>query len=69
VQGKTNQLGQYAAQTLPPGKYYVVAADELVDPTPESVGRLWKSRTRFQEVDLPPAGAAQVRIEPVAIGR
>jgi hypothetical protein len=69
VQGKTNQLGQYATQTLPPGKYYVVAADELLDPTPESIGRLWKSRTRFQEVDLPPAGAAQVKLEPGTIGR
>jgi len=64
VQGQTNQLGQYTSQTLPPGKYYVVAAEESVDPTPESIGRLWRSRNRYQEVDLPPAGSAQVRLQP-----
>lgn len=64
VQGQTNQAGQYTTQTLPPGKYYVVATQETVDPTPESIGRLWKSRNRYQEVDLPPAGSAQVKLEP-----
>jgi hypothetical protein len=64
VQGETNQLGQYTSQTLPPGKYYVVATGESVDPTPESMDRLWRSRNRFQEVDLPPAGSAQVKLEP-----
>jgi len=64
VQGGTNQMGQYTTQTLPPGKYYVVATDETVDPTPESIGRLWKSRNRYREVDLPPGGSAQVKLEP-----
>ncbi len=40
VQGQTNQAGQYMSQTLPPGKYYVVATEETVDPAPESIGRL-----------------------------
>jgi hypothetical protein len=64
VKGRTNQFGQYTTQTLAPGKYYVVATDESADPTPESIGRLWRSRHRFQEVDLPPAGSAQVKLEP-----
>lgn len=64
VQGLTNQAGQYTSQTLPPGKYYVVATEETIDPTPESIGRLWRSRNRYQEVDLPPAGSAQVKLEP-----
>jgi protocatechuate 3,4-dioxygenase beta subunit len=64
VNGQTNQLGQYTTQTLPPGKYYVVATEESVYPTPESIGRLWRSRNRYQEVDLPPAGVAQLRLEP-----
>ena len=64
VEGQTNQAGQYTTQTLPPGKYYVVATEESVDPTPESIDRLWRSRNRFQEVDLPPAGSAQVKLEP-----
>lgn len=64
VEGRTNQAGQYTTQTLPPGKYYVVAAEETVDPTPESVGRLWRSRNRYREVELPPFGSAQVKLEP-----
>jgi len=64
VQGQTNQMGQYTSQTLPPGKYYVMATEESVDPTPESMSRLWRSRNRYQEVELPPAGSAQVKLEP-----
>jgi hypothetical protein len=64
VKGQTDQLGQYTTQTLPPGKYYVVATEETVYPTPESIGRLWRSRNRYQEVDLPAAGSAQLRLEP-----
>jgi hypothetical protein len=64
VQGRTNQAGQYTSETLPPGKYYAVATEESVDPTPESMGRLWRARTRFQEVDLQPGGSAQVKLEP-----
>ncbi len=64
VQGQTNQIGQYTTQSLPPGKYFVVATEEIIDPTPESIGRLWRSRNRFQEVDLQPNGAAQVKVEP-----
>jgi hypothetical protein len=64
VQGQTDQSGQYTSQTLPPGKYYVMATQELVDPTPESIGKLSRARNRFQEVDLPPSGAAQIRLEP-----
>jgi hypothetical protein len=64
VQGQTNQAGQFTSQTVPPGKYYVVATEETVDATPESIGRLWRSRIRYKEVDLPPAGSAQVKLEP-----
>jgi hypothetical protein len=67
MNGQTNQAGQYATQTVPPGKYYVVATEDAVDATAESIGRLWKSRNRCQEVDLSPSGTAQVRLEPVKI--
>ena len=30
----------------------------------EGIGRLWRARNRFQEVDLPPAGSAEVKLEP-----
>jgi hypothetical protein len=64
VQGQTDQTGLYTSQTLPPGKYYVVATDETVDATLESIGRLWRSRNRFHDVTLPPGGTVQVRLEP-----
>ena len=64
AQGQTDQTGQYTTSTLPPGKYYVVAVEEPVDPTPESIGRLWRARNRYQEVTLPPGGAVQVKVEP-----
>jgi hypothetical protein len=64
VQGQTDQTGQFTTQTLAPGKYYAVATDQEIVPTPESIGLLWKSRNRFQEVDLQANGAAQVKVEP-----
>jgi hypothetical protein len=64
VQGQTNQLGQYTTQTLPSGKYYEVATEESVYPTPERIGWLWRARNRYREVDLPANGSAQVKLEP-----
>jgi hypothetical protein len=56
-------LGLYTTQTLPPGNY-LVATEESVHPTPESIGRLWRARNRYREVDLPPSGSTQVKLEP-----
>jgi hypothetical protein len=63
-QGETDQAGQCTTPTLAPGKYYIVAIDRPIDRSPETIGRLWRSRKRYREVDLPPAGSAQVRLEP-----
>ena len=41
-----------------------MATDESVDATPESIGRLWNARNRFQAVDLMPGATAQVKLEP-----
>jgi len=38
-----------------------------LDPTPESIGRLWRSGDRFKEVELPSKGTAQVSLDPVRI--
>ncbi len=61
----TDQLGQYKSATLAPGKYLVAASNDVIDATPESVNRIWRSRNRFREVDLAPNGSAQVTLEPV----
>jgi protocatechuate 3,4-dioxygenase beta subunit len=67
VSGRTDQAGQYTSDTLAPGKYYVAASAEPTDRTPESIGKLWRARNRFKEVDLPPNGAAQASLELVTI--
>jgi hypothetical protein len=67
VAGQTNQLGQYTSVTLAPGKYYVFASPDDYDATVESIGKLWRSRNRFTEVELPPNGTAQVSLMPVKL--
>src|SRR5271157_5199964 len=65
--GQTNQYGQYTSVTLPPGKYYVAASGDSMDATPEAIGKVWRSRNRFKEVELAPSGSAQVTLEPVKL--
>ncbi len=67
VRGVADQQGLYTSYTLAPGKYYVAATDDTVDYTPEQIGKLWRARNRFQEVDLAPSGSAQTTLEPVRI--
>jgi hypothetical protein len=67
VNGQTNQLGRYDSITLPPGKYYAGAIEDAVEYTPEAIGKLWRSRTKFKEVDLPPSGSAQMNLELVKV--
>ena len=59
--------GQYTSTTLAPGKYYAVATEDSYDATVESIGKLWRSRNRFTEVDVAPGGAALVTLEPVKL--
>lgn len=67
VTGQTDQAGRYTSQPLPPGKYYVAATQDSIDPTPESIAKLWRSRDRFKEVELTPKTATQVTLEPVRL--
>lgn len=67
VMGETDQLGIYTSHTLAPGKYYAAATAESLDATTESIGKLWRSRIRFKEVELTPGGSAQVTLEVVKI--
>jgi hypothetical protein len=67
VQGQTDQTGQYTSPTLAPGKYYAVATEDSYDATVESIGKLWRSRNRYKEVDVAPGAGALVNLEPVKI--
>jgi hypothetical protein len=61
--GQTDQLGQYKSGTLAPGKYYVVATNDSYDMTPESIGKLWQSHARYQEVELTANGSAALSLQ------
>jgi protocatechuate 3,4-dioxygenase beta subunit len=67
VTGQTDQLGRYASKTLAPGIYYVVASEEEFDASLESVGKLWRSRTTLQQVELAPNGSAHVNLQPAKL--
>lgn len=69
VTGQTDQTGQYRSRPIKPGKYLVIATDGRIDATPESIDNLWRSRNRFQEVELAPGGTAQVTLTPQAVNR
>jgi hypothetical protein len=67
VTGQTDQRGTYRSQALRPGKYFILATQDRVNATPESIDNLWRSRTRFQEIELAPNGTAQATLTPVSL--
>jgi len=58
--GQTDQTGVYTSHLLAPGKYYVVATESLINPTPECIDRIWRDRTMYKETTVAPNGTAQV---------
>ena len=67
VSGQTDQTGAWTTQPLAPGKYYIGAIDAQIDFTTDFIARLWRSRSRFTEVDLAPNGTPQVTLEPLQL--
>ncbi len=67
VSGQTDQNGAWSTALLPPGKYYVIATELPVDKSPESIGKLWRSRNKCEEVELGPGAAAQVTLAPARL--
>lgn len=67
ISGQTDQNGVYSSDMLAPGKYLVLASSAPVDSTPESIGKLLRSRSHAQEVDIAANGAAQITLQPVAL--
>ncbi len=67
VYGQTDQTGAWTSQTLPPGRYYVGGIDVSVDHSMEFIARLWRSRSRFTEVELGVKGKAQVPLQPILL--
>jgi len=66
--GQTDRLGQFTTDTLPPGKYYVLAQRTGVGTSAYGVGRLWAARlSQGTELELGHGGFRQVRLTPVEI--
>lgn len=65
--GTTDQAGRYTSIALAPGKYYVAATLDKINATPESLARILRNRTRFQEVDLAPNGSQSASLTPVPL--
>ncbi|HYP07161.1 MAG TPA: carboxypeptidase-like regulatory domain-containing protein [Bryobacteraceae bacterium] len=65
VSGQCDQVGVWNSNALAPGKYYVLALARPHDNSPESIGKLWGSRTHFKEIDIAPKSSVQVTLAPM----
>jgi hypothetical protein len=66
--GQTDPFGQFTTDTLPPGKYYVLAHRSGVGLSAFGIGRLWAARlSQGTEVELGHGGFRQVRLAPVEL--
>jgi protocatechuate 3,4-dioxygenase beta subunit len=64
--GQTDRFGQFTTDTLPPGKYYVLAHRSGVGLSAFGIGRLWAARlSQGTEMELGHGGFRQVRLAPV----
>lgn len=52
LSGSTTSNGGFQTGSIAPGKYYVACTDVKFNSAPESVDRLWRSRSRFTELEL-----------------
>ena len=62
VAGQTDQTGTWKSKALAPGKYFVLAASEAMNRSPEDIGKLWQARTHAQEVQVSAGATASVSV-------
>jgi hypothetical protein len=62
--GQTDQNGAWTSSTLAPGRYFALASYASIDRSPETIGKLWRARSRAKEIALEPNMTAQVTLEP-----
>jgi hypothetical protein len=61
--GQTDQNGIWTSGALAPGKYYAFATHHAIDRSPESIGKVWRSRSQAYELDLAPGVSANIILE------
>ncbi|HEY2842708.1 MAG TPA: carboxypeptidase regulatory-like domain-containing protein [Bryobacteraceae bacterium] len=64
--GYTDQNGAWTSGLVQPGKYYVLATSSAVDFSVETIGKLWRARTKAQEVEIGSNATVKVPLTPVA---
>jgi len=62
--GKSDQSGRWTSGAMAPGKYIVLATMETVNRSPETVGKIWKARTRGETVEITTGGKPSVKLAP-----
>jgi hypothetical protein len=66
--GSPDQNGNFqTGLALSPGKYLAIALRTPIEATPESVGKLWRSRAKATEVEIAAGQTAQLTLEPASI--
>jgi len=60
--GQTDQSGRWTSPTMSPGKYVVLATRDIVNRSPETIARLWKARTRGEELEIISGGKPSARL-------
>jgi hypothetical protein len=60
--GQTDGAGLWSSPQLAPGKYRVLATSEPIDHSPESIGKLWRSRALAREVEVKPGANVQLTV-------
>jgi protocatechuate 3,4-dioxygenase beta subunit len=69
VWGRTDPKGAWTSEAIPPGKYYLIAGYVPVDRSAESIGKLWRARTKSeaQEIEIGPGAVVSVRLSPTGV--
>jgi hypothetical protein len=67
VSGQADQNGRYESPAVAPGNYFVLASGMPIDTSPETIGRLWRSRLKAKEVDVGSNAMVQVTLEQTEI--
>lgn len=60
--GQTDGAGLWSSPQLAPGRYRVLVTREPIDHSPESIGKLWRSRALAREVEVQPGASVQLTV-------
>lgn len=65
--GQTDEAGGYSAEGVAPGIYSLLATTESLDRTPESIGRVWRARSKAKDIQLGPGTNVNVTLSPIVV--